>query len=81
MTTQAERVTVSIPRELVSFADQIASEMQVSRSKLFTSCLQEFANKYFHEQMEEGYKEMAKEHRQFANIAINLAHEVLPEWD
>ena len=81
MTNQAERVTVSMPRELVLFADQIASEMQVSRSKLFTSCLQEFANKCFNEQMEEGYKAMAKEHRQFANIAINLAHEVLPEWD
>ena len=49
MTTQVESVTVSIPRELIQFADQIATELQVSRSKVFTSCLRELADKRLHE--------------------------------
>lgn len=81
MTTQVESVTVSIPRELIQFADQIATELQVSRSKVFTSCLRELADKRLHEQMEEGYKAMAEEHRKFADVAMHLAHEVLPKWE
>ena len=31
--------------------------------------------------LEEGYRAMAEEHRQFASIAINIAHEVLPCYE
>jgi metal-responsive CopG/Arc/MetJ family transcriptional regulator len=81
MVTQVEKVTISLPRNLIRFADEVASERKVSRSKVVSSCLQEFADRRLREQMEEGYKAMAEEHRQFANMAINLAHEVLPEWE
>ncbi len=80
MTTQVEKITVSIPRNLVVFADRLAKEMKVSRSKVISSCLREFAHRRFVEQMEEGYKAMAEENRQFADIAVNLVHETLPEW-
>jgi len=81
MTTQVEKLTISLPRNLILFADELASERKVSRSKVVSSCLQEFADKRLREQMAEGYKAMADEHRQFANLAANLAPEVLPEWE
>lgn len=80
MATQATKLTISLPRELVLLTDEIAREWQVSRSKVVSSCLQEFAKKRFEAQMEEGYKAMAKENLEFATLAMDLAHEVLPEW-
>ncbi len=81
MTTQVAKLTISLPRDLILFADKLASEMRVSRSKVISSCLREFADRRLREQMEEGYKVMAKEHRRFADVAVSLAHEVLPEWE
>ena len=80
MATQVEKVTISLPRNLLLFADEVASERKVSRSKVVSSCLQEFADRRLREQMEEGYKAMAKENQEFANLAMDLASEVLPEW-
>ena len=80
MTTQLERITLSLPRDAVQFADNLAKETNTSRSKVVSSCLREMAEKRLREQMAEGYKTMAEEHRQFAGEAINLAHEVLPDW-
>jgi len=80
MATQVEKVTISLPRNLILFADQVASERKASRSKVISSCLQEFADKRLREQMEEGYKAMAKENQQLANLAAELASEVLPAW-
>jgi len=80
MATRVEKLTISLPRNLILFADEVASERKVSRSKVVSSCLQEFADKRLREQMEEGYKAMAKENQQFATLARDLASEVLPEW-
>jgi hypothetical protein len=30
--------------------------------------------------MAEGYQAMAEEHKQFADMALEIAHEVIPEW-
>ena len=80
MTTQLGRITLSLPSDAIKFADEIAREKRTSRSKVISSYLRELADKRLLEQMEEGYKALAKENRQFANEAINIAHEVLPEW-
>lgn len=80
MTSQAVKLTISLPRDLVLVTDEIAKELQVSRSKVVASCLQEFAKKRFEAEMEEGYKAVAKENLEFATLAMDLAHEVLPEW-
>jgi len=80
MATQVEKVTISLPRNLLLFADEVASERKVSRSKVVSSCLQEFADRRLLEQMEEGYKAMAKENQEFATLAMDLASEVLPKW-
>jgi len=81
MVRQAAKLTISIPQDLIVFADELAEEMKVSRSKVIAYCLQERAEKRFAERMEEGYKVMAEENRQFADVAMNLAHEILPEWE
>ena len=81
MATQVEKVTISLPRNLLLFADEVASERKVSRSNVVSSCLREFADRRMREQMEEGYRATAQEHRQFANLVANLAPEVLPEWE
>lgn len=78
--SQVAKVTISLPRSLISLADELANERKISRSKVISICLQEFAEQRKLAEMEEGYKVMAEEHRQFAAVALALAHEVVPEW-
>jgi len=78
--SQVVKLTISVPRDLISFADKVANERKISRSKVISSCLQEFAEQRRLAELEEGYKVMAEEHRQFAAVALALAHEVVPDW-
>lgn len=70
------RLTISLPRDLISFADEVASERKVSRSKVVSDCLSEFARKRKMELMKEGYKAMAKENLEIAKQAFALQREV-----
>lgn len=81
MTTQVAKLTISLPKNLISFADEVASEENISRSRVISNCLSEFAQKRKMQLMEEGYKVMAKEHEQFAKISAEAASEVVPSWD
>ena len=80
MTVKVERLTISVPRDLIALSDEIAEEWKVSRSKVFSTCLQMFANKRLREEMVEGYRVMAEGNLQFAREAMEIAHESLPEW-
>ena len=80
MTAQTEKVTISLPSDLVRVADEVARVTDTSRSKVVAACLRELAERRLEEQMEEGYRAMAKEHRGFSRVAMSLASEVLPEW-
>jgi len=75
------KLTISLPEELIAFADQVAKEEKISRSKVFSMCLREAAKKRREAEMAEGYLAMAKEMKQFAADSINITHEVLPEWN
>ena len=81
MTAQVEKLTISLPRNLISLTDKIAKEMKISRSKVVSSCLRELAEKRLREEMQEGYKAMAEENKQFANIAFELQRRVVPDWE
>ena len=81
MTMQIERVTISLPRDLVALTNEIAREEKISRSKVVSLCLQELAEKRRIELMEEGYKVMAEEHKEFARLSAKAASEVVPPWD
>jgi len=74
------KLTISLPRELISFADEIAREKKISRSKVLSSCLQELAERHKVTEMAEGYKAIAKEQKHLAAAASEIEHEVIPEW-
>jgi metal-responsive CopG/Arc/MetJ family transcriptional regulator len=74
------KVTVSLPSELILVADQVAKEKKISRSKVISACLQDLAEKQKAAELAEGYTSMAKEQKEFAYRASNIAPEVLPEW-
>jgi len=81
MTTRAVKLTISLPRNLISLTDEIAQERKVSRSKVISSCLQEMAEKRKLAEMEEGYKAMAKENRRLAEEALPIVLETWPSWE
>lgn len=76
MATQVAKLTISLPKNLILLADEVASERKISRSKVVSDCLNEFAQKRTMELMEEGYKAMAKENSDFAKLAFGLQSEV-----
>jgi len=77
MATQTEKLTISIPRNLLLITDKIAKERKLSRSKVVSSCLQDMAEKYLQERMAEGYGKMAEEHLKFAKRSLPLVNEIL----
>jgi len=81
MTMQVAKLTISLPKDLIALTDEIAEEMKISRSKVVASCLQELAKKRLRAQMEEGYKAMAEEQRQFAQMSFELQRRVVPDWE
>lgn len=74
------KLTISLPEELISFVEEIAKEKKISRSKVFSSCLQELAERHKFAAMAEGYKVIAKEQKKLAAMASEIEHEVIPEW-
>jgi metal-responsive CopG/Arc/MetJ family transcriptional regulator len=81
MTTKVERLTISVPRDLIALTDEVANEWKVSRSKVVTICLQQLARERLRDELAEGYKVMAKENLRFAAEAAEIAHEVVPPWE
>ncbi len=77
--SQVVRLTISLPRDMISFADKVASEENISRSKVVSNCLRELAQKRKMELMEEGYEAMAKENREFAKMAFELQRRVVTD--
>ena len=81
MASRVAKLTISLPKDLIAFTDEIASERKVSRSKVVSSCLQELAEKRLREEMEEGYKAMNEEQREFAKMSFDLQRRVVPDWE
>ncbi|MFC1979666.1 DUF6364 family protein [Chloroflexota bacterium] len=74
------KLTISLPEELISFADELAKKKKISRSKVFSSCLSEMAEKHRVAEMAEGYAAMAEEQKRLVVMASEIEHEVIPEW-
>jgi metal-responsive CopG/Arc/MetJ family transcriptional regulator len=75
-----EKMTVSLPKDLIVLADKVAKEKKISRSKVVSQCLEELARKRKEELMKQGYSATAREHDEFARAAAGIAYETLPEW-
>ncbi|MEK7354652.1 MAG: DUF6364 family protein [Chloroflexota bacterium] len=78
---QSAKLTISLPKDTILFADKVAKERKISRSKVIAQFLQEAARKRLEAELEEGYRVMAKEHEEFARISWEAASEVVPPWD
>ena len=74
------RLTISLPEELVAFADEIARKNRTSRSKVISACLRKTVDELRAVAMVEGYQAMAGEQKDYAAIASKIEHEVIPEW-
>ena len=62
---------------MISFADKVANERKISRSKAISLCLQEAAEQRRLAELEEGYKAMAEENKEFAKMAFELQQRVV----
>lgn len=76
---QVEKVTISLPRNVIAFADELANERKISRSKVISACLRDFAEQRRLAELEEGYRAMAEENRKFAKMAFELQRKVVTD--
>lgn len=71
------KITVSLPQELVEFADTVATRMRISRSRVIAEAL---AAQMEHEEAKlaaEGYRFYAQEASEFAAASLQAVSEVL----
>ena len=73
-------VTISIPKRLVVFVEQIVKESKTNtnRSKVISQCLEDMAEKRMIGLMEEGYREMADENMRLAEQSLPIVSETWP---
>ena len=74
------RFTIYTRPELKELVEIVAKETKTSRSKVVSQCLEELSRKRNIKLMEEGYRAMAEEHKQFAKLSAKAASEVVPAW-
>ncbi len=80
----AAKVTVSISKDLLDFADNMAKEESISRSEVIAKLLKKEEKARIEALMAEGYREMAEENRRLAEEAFPLVSETIlkySEWD
>lgn len=78
------KVTISLPRELLSVADKLAKERTTTRSGVIAELLEREEEARIRALMIEGYREMAEENLSLAEEAFPLAAETLlrnTRWD
>ena len=71
------KITISMPRELVTFADRLAGEKSTSRSGVIADLLRKAQEEQIEALMAEGYREMAEENLALAEQALTLTAEVM----
>ena len=71
------KVTISLPRGLLSLADKLAKERTTTRSGVIAELLEREEEARIRALMVEGYREMAEENRREAEEALNLTSEVV----
>jgi len=76
-TLELEKVTLSLPRELVRYADARAQELETSRSQVIGEALAERRAREEDELAREGYAFYADESAEFAAASIGAVSEAL----
>lgn len=71
------KITISLPRALLEFADNLAQERSTSRSEVIAGLLKKAERELIEAKMAEGYREMAEENRREAEEWLALTSEVM----
>ncbi len=71
------KITVSLPQELVEFADTVAATMKMSRSKVIAEALAAQKEREEAKLAAEGYRYYAQEANSFASASLRASSEVL----
>ncbi len=75
--TATKKVTISLSRDLLGFADTMASERKTTRSKVISDSLREMRQREQDELAREGYRFYAREAEEFADMSVRAMAEVL----
>jgi len=71
------KITISLSKEILDFADQLAKERSTSRSGVIAELLENEEEARIQALMAEGYREMGEENLREAEEALNLTSEVI----
>ena len=71
------KITISLPKSLLAYADRLAEERATSRSGVIAGLLKKEEASGFQALMAEGYQQMAEENLREAEKALNLTNEVM----
>ncbi len=77
--TASRKVTVSMPPDLIRFADAKALELGIARSQFIGDLIREMRSRERDELAREGYAFFAKDAEEFADLSMRIAHEVLED--
>ena len=75
--TATKKVTISLPRDLLGFADTMAAELKTTRSKVISDSLREMRQREQDDLAREGYRFYAREAEEFAEMSVRAMAEVL----
>lgn len=73
------KVTVSLPAELVQFADRLAAIKQLSRSQVMSQALAEVMAREEEQLAAEGYLFYAQEAIEFAAVSVGVSAEAFDD--
>ncbi len=77
MQTATKKVTISLPQDLLGFADSMATELKTTRSKIISDSLKEMRQRERDDLAREGYRFYAQEAEEFAEMSVQAMTEVL----
>ncbi len=75
--TATRRVTISLPQDLLAFADTMATGLKKTRSKVISDSLREMRQREQDDLAREGYRFYAREAEEFAEMSVQAMAEVL----
>lgn len=75
------KITISLPQDLVEFADRVAHQADISRSQVISQALVESQVRNEKRLAEEGYRFFARESAEFAQASGQLVAEAMAIYE
>ncbi len=73
-------ISISLSRELIEMADEVARETKTSRSRVIARCLEELARHRRERAMVDYYKAMDPERQRFLDEAQQAISDIVEDW-